>query len=149
MPNQPQNDSESTKIEPKSPQNGGRPTKYRASFAKKAATMCQRGATDAEVADKLGVHLATVYRWKHEFPAFCEAMRVGKDAADDRVELALYQQAIDPTQPALAKIFWLKNRRRKHWTDERKVTANLTLEQLIVGEAEDDEDDDGETESEG
>jgi hypothetical protein len=82
----------------------GRPTDYRTEFCEIAANLCAKGATDFEVAQELGVHVATLYRWKASHPEFCEALRVGKDLADDRVEAALYHRAVGYSHPAV-KIF--------------------------------------------
>lgn len=122
----------------------GRPTKYQPEFAEQARKLCVLGATDREVADFFGVDAATVYRWKHEFPEFCESMKVGKEAADDRVERALYHRAVGyrhevekivatpagpqsvvieerlPPDPTSA-IFWLKNRKPDQYRDKRDV----------------------------
>ena len=133
----------------------GRPPKYKAVFAKQAAHLAQLGATDQEVADFFDVDVRTVYRWKHEHDDFCQALKAGKDIADDRVERSLYQRAIGYEQeevkifmpqgreepvyaPFRAKvapdvtagIFWLKNRRSQEWRDktEHHNTHELTPE---------------------
>lgn len=124
------------------PAKEGRPTKYEPRFAKMAQTFCQgRGATDVEIADLFDVEVRTVYRWKNEHPEFCQALKVGKDVADDRVERSLYQRACGFSHPDVhisnfqgdisvtpitkhyppdttAGIFWLKNRRKKDWRDK-------------------------------
>lgn len=131
-----------------------RPSKYEARFAKQAAHLTQLGATDQEVADFFEVDVRTIYRWKHDHAQFCQALKAGKDIADDRVERSLYQRAIGYEQdevkifmPASAEspvyapfrakvapdvtaaIFWLKNRRKDDWHDKREVehSGNVTL----------------------
>lgn len=122
----------------------GRPTTYQATFAEQAEKLCLLGATDVELADFFGIHVATLYRWKIEFPKFCEAIKSAKDVADERVERSLYQRAIGYTfesekvfqfQGAIvraatrehvppdttAMIFWLKNRRSADWRDKREL----------------------------
>lgn len=121
---------------------GGRPTKYDSKFAGQAEKLCQLGATDQEIADFFGIEVRTVYRWKVDNDEFCQALKAGKETADDRVERSLYQRAIgyeqdevkifmpaqatDPVYaPFRAKIapdvtaaiFWLKNRRKDEWRD--------------------------------
>jgi len=116
----------------------GRPTKYKPEFDKVAKKMCELGATDNDVAEALGVHTATLYRWRNEFPSFRESLKVGKAETDDRVEMALYRKAVGYTHEAVkifqfqgqevivpytevvqpdttAAIFWLKNRRPEQW----------------------------------
>jgi hypothetical protein len=72
----------------------GRPSPYKPEFARIAQRLCRNGATDIEVADILGISVRTFYRWCLLHDAFTAAVRVGKDAADDRVERALYQRAV-------------------------------------------------------
>jgi len=72
----------------------GRPSPYKPEFARIAERLCRNGATDIEVADVLGVSVRTFYRWCLLHDEFTAAVRVGKDAADDRVERALYQRAV-------------------------------------------------------
>ncbi|MDH7973135.1 hypothetical protein QH494_13180 [Sphingomonas sp. AR_OL41] len=72
----------------------GRPTAYKPEFAGIARRLCRNGATDIEVADILGIAVRTFYRWCLLHDDFTAAVRVGKDAADDRVERSLYQRAV-------------------------------------------------------
>ena len=72
----------------------GRPSPYKSDFARIAERLCRNGATDIEVADILGISVRTFYRWCLLHDEFTAAVRVGKDAADDRVERALYQRAV-------------------------------------------------------
>lgn len=120
----------------------GRPSAYRDEFAKQATHLAKLGATDQEVADAFEVDVRTIYRWKHDHEEFCQALKAGKDVADDRVERSLYQRAIGyeqeevkifmpggATEPVYAPfrakiaadvtaaIFWLKNRRSDEWRD--------------------------------
>ena len=127
----------------------GRPSAYREEFAPQAAKLCQLGATDDELADFFEVHRATIYRWKHEHADFCDAVKSGKEVADERVQRSLYQKATgyDVTEEQAVKvkveqhkeevevvevrkhvaadttaaIFWLKNRRPKEWRDKQDV----------------------------
>ena len=121
----------------------GRPSKYKPEFAETARKVCALGATDQEIADVLDVEVRTIYRWKHEHDAFCQALKTGKDVADERVERSLFQRAIGYEQDEVkifmpanasapvyaefrakiapdttAAIFWLKNRRPDQWRDK-------------------------------
>ncbi len=133
------------------PNPGGRPTKYEPAFCEKAHKLAAEGATDIEIADALGVHVATYYRWKAEHPEFCESTRLGKEAADDRVEASLYHRAVGYSHDAV-KIFmpagaeepvvapyrehyapdttaaslWLRNRRPDKWRDRRELEMQQT-----------------------
>ena len=73
---------------------GGRKTVYSPRLAVVARKCCERGMTDIEVADILGIGLATLYRWKLEHPGFSRVFKLGKAEADDRVERSLYSRAI-------------------------------------------------------
>lgn len=123
----------------------GRPSLYRPELAEQARKLCELGATDTELADFFNVDVRTIYRWKHDYEPFCQALKTGKDGADERVERSLYQRAIGYEQDEVkifmpanasapvyapfrakvapdvtAAIFWLKNRRRNEWADVTK-----------------------------
>jgi hypothetical protein len=120
----------------------GRPSKYKPEFAKQAQKLSELGATDQELADFFEIEVRTLYRWKHDYDGFCQALKAGKDIADDRVERSLYLRAIGYEQEEVkifmpsgaaepvyapfrskvapdvtAAIFWLKNRRAAEWRD--------------------------------
>lgn len=127
----------------------GRPTDYQEEFAAQAEKLCLLGATDDELADFFGVHRSTIYRWKHVHDDFCDAVKSGKEKADERVERSLYQKAtgynyteqqaikvkkgqheeevevveVEKHAPAdtTAAIFWLKNRRKDQWRDKQEL----------------------------
>lgn len=131
----------------------GRPPKYDPECITKVAELCANGATNREVADYLGVTEVTLWRWRAEYPEFCNALKTGKDAADERVIQSLYRRATGYSFNALkimqyegvpievpyvehvppdttAAIFWLKNRRRDEWRDkqEHEHTGALTVQ---------------------
>ena len=139
----------------------GRPTKYKPEYAEQAEKLCRLGATDPDLADFFKVNTTTIWRWAGRYPEFCSAIKVGKEAADDRVERSLYQKAIGYTfdsvkvfMPAGAKepvyapiqehvppdstamIFWLKNRRSKDWRDRRELVADVTHHEQALEELE-------------
>lgn len=123
-----------------------RPTKYDEVYAAQAKKLCNLGATDQEIADFFNVDVRTVYRWKHDHDEFCQALKGGKEIADERVERSLYQRAIGYEQDEVkifmpsgasepvyapfrakiapdttAAIFWLKNRRSQDWRDKQET----------------------------
>lgn len=125
----------------------GRPPKYNPELAKQAEKLCALGATDEDLADFFGVSIRTIARWKAAHEEFCQALKVGKADADDRVERSLYQKAVGYTfdgekvfqfqgevvraktrehvpPDTTAAIFWLKNRRPEEWRD--KVHQEVT-----------------------
>jgi hypothetical protein len=123
-----------------------RPTKFKPEFAEQAQKLCRLGATDIDLADFFKVSDRTIYRWQTEHPEFCQALKVGKEAADDRIERSLYHKAAGYTFESVkifmpsgsdkpvyapyrehvppdttAAIFWLKNRRPGDWRDKTEV----------------------------
>ena len=104
-----------------------------------------------ELADHFGIASSTLYTWKHAHPEFSEAIKAGKEAADERVERSLYHRAVgysfdavkilvDKGQPVYAPyrehvppsdtaaIFWLKNRRPKEWREKQEVEHTVPKE---------------------
>jgi hypothetical protein len=123
----------------------GRPSLYQGEFAVQAEKLCKMGATDHDLADFFEVSLRSISNWQVAHPEFMQAMRSGKDVADDRVERALYLKAVGYSHDAV-KIYannrtgenvvvpyvahippdttaislWLRNRRAKDWRDGGK-----------------------------
>lgn len=118
-----------------------RPSKFQEELIPQAEKLCKLGATDMEVADFFEVDVRTLYRWKAENEAFCQALKAGKEVADERVERSLYARAngyehneVDirvvggaivqtPIRKYYAPdttacIFWLKNRKPAEWRDK-------------------------------
>ena len=121
----------------------GRPTKYKEEYCEQAKKLTLLGATDKQLADFFNVAESTIYVWKLEHEEFSEALKLGKDEADDRVEESLYRRAIGYSHPeekvfnnggeiithevmkhyppdSTSLIFWLKNRRKDEWRDSHK-----------------------------
>lgn len=121
-----------------------RPTKYKAEYVKTARALAKLGATNQEMAEAFGVSLSTFNLWKVQHKAFSDAIKVGKDIADERVVDALYNRAMGYSHPCTdirvidgkivetpmikyyppdtaAMIFWLKNRRPQDWRDKQEV----------------------------
>lgn len=137
----------------------GRPSSYHDSYPKQAEKLCQLGATDAQIADFFEVAQSTIYLWKHQHPEFSEALKAGKEFADERVVRSLYQRAVGYEQDEVkifmpagasepvyapyrarvqadttAAIFWLKNRRPEEWRDRSDVTVRHEASELTDAE---------------
>lgn len=129
---------------------GGRPSSYQPEYAEQAKKLCELGATDIEIADFFEVSDRTIYRWQLKYPEFCQALKAGKDSADDRVERSLYHKATGYTfesekvfqfqgeivrastrehvpPDTVSMIFWLKNRRPELWRDKTEQTVRHEL----------------------
>ena len=121
----------------------GRPSSFRPEFAEQALKLCQLGATDRELADFFQVTERTINTWKTEHAEFLQSLKLGKEAADERVTTSLYRRALGYSHDAVkifadpktgaeqivefvehyppdttACIFWLKNRQPKDWRDK-------------------------------
>lgn len=130
---------------------GGRPTKYRAQYARQAKKLVEQGATDWEMAQFFEVTRSTFYLWASQYKQFSDALKVAKVIPDQRVERTLYERAmgysfesekvfqhqgeiirakiVEHVPPdTTAQIFWLKNRRPKDWRDKHEVdnTGEIT-----------------------
>jgi hypothetical protein len=124
----------------------GRPSKFKPDMVEQARKLALLGATDREMADFFEVAESTFYLWKLEHPELSEALKVGKEAADGRVEQSLYRRALGYSHDAVkiiqvggevvnapyvehyppdttAAIFWLKNRRPAEWRDRQELTG--------------------------
>lgn len=123
---------------------GGRPTKFKPEYIVTARALAKLGATNMEMAEAFSVSLSTLNLWKVEHAEFSDAVKVGKDIADERVVDSLYQRAMGYSHEdtdirvvdgviaetpmikhyppdTTAAIFWLKNRRPDEWRDKREI----------------------------
>jgi hypothetical protein len=128
---------------------------YEPEFADQARAMCRLGATDEELAEHFEVCVRTIYRWRNTHEAFAEAVVVGKEHADARVERALYSRAIGctvertrvfkhagedpvyatykehlPPDPVAARQ-WLRVRQPKTWSDHQEEAREPTSVERI------------------
>lgn len=108
---------------------GGREYKYEELVADRLFTIKRwrrEGLSKEAVAEKLGVHTSTLYKWASEKPELKEALKQGGDEADSEVEDALHRQAVGYTADtpegqkyyppnANATMFWLRNRASNRW----------------------------------
>lgn len=115
-----------------------------------AQELARNGKTIADMAEVFGVSLSAVKLWMHEHPAFMTAVTLGREAAVDRVERALFERAIGYSWPsekllvvsgghgcgssvvreditehvppdAAAIKFFLTNKRRKEWAERQQI----------------------------
>jgi hypothetical protein len=117
---------------------------YRPEYVSIARKMCQMGAIDKDLAEAFGVSDRAIKDWRAAHPDFAEACAIGKEAADDMVERALFHRAIGYEHPAekifnnngtivraetvehyppdtAAAFIWLKNRKPKSWRDRQEI----------------------------
>jgi hypothetical protein len=118
-----------TKPKPKDQlQKRGRKSAFRPEYILIAKACARFGAIEDEVASYLSVSPRAFAYWKLEHPELLQALKLGTEASDDRVERSLYQLAIGWKGQApnfSAACFWLKNRRKDRWRDVQQVEAAL------------------------
>ena len=108
-----------------------------------------------EVADFFHIDVRTLYRWKNESPKFCQALKAGKAAADERVERSLFARALGYEHDEVdirmfegriiqtpirkiyppdttAAIFWLKNRKPDQWRDKQEIDHSGSVNVQIM-----------------
>lgn len=129
----------------------GRKSGFKEEYVQLAENYALLGATDEELADFFNVNVATLNRWKKQFPEFCESLKKGKAVADSNVASKLYNRAIGYDCKATkivtyegkvtdqveyvehyppdttAAIFWLKNRQPGKWRDKKEVENQVKL----------------------
>lgn len=105
----------------------------------------REGLINEEIAKRLGIAVCTLYEWQKKYPEFSEALKVGKQIIDYRVEDSLLKRALgyDVTETktvvypdgriktettikhiapdTTAQIFWLKNRKPELWRDKQVI----------------------------
>ena len=98
-----------------------RPSKYETHVAPRlseVADWVRNGASDREVAERLGISADTLIEYKKKFSEFSECLKKTRACVDGQVENALLQKALAGDTTAM--IFWLKNRRPEKWRDKPK-----------------------------
>ncbi|NLS84158.1 MAG: helix-turn-helix domain-containing protein [Ruminococcaceae bacterium] len=74
------------------------------------------GLSEEQIAGKMHISYSTFKEWKKKYKAFAQAVSEGKEAADVKVENALYQKAIRGDLGAIC--FYLTNRRPDKWRNK-------------------------------
>jgi DNA-binding XRE family transcriptional regulator len=78
------------------------------------------GLTIEQVADNIGIGKTTIYEWMKKNPNIANALKIGREQADNIIENALFNKAKGGDVTAM--IFWLKNRRSDRWREKREIT---------------------------
>ena len=114
------------------------------------------GATDLDIAKRLGIGETTLYKYKKLHPDFAEALVRGKEVVDTEVENSLLKRALgyeaeETTEELIggklvvtkrvkkhispdttAMIFWLKNRLPGTWRNKEDVQLNIDEKDMGV-----------------
>jgi hypothetical protein len=71
----------------------GNPGKWKPEFVEVARALAVAGFTDEQMADHFEICTKTFYNWTAKHPEFLQAIKMAKDAPDDRTERSLYHRA--------------------------------------------------------
>ena len=133
--------------------------KYNKKMLAKAKKEAEKGLSEQQIANNLGIHVSTLCDWKNKFPEFSEVIMAAKDRADEIIENSMYAHArgMELTEEhthlrkegdrevkeikkikkqiapdTKAGIFWLTNRKKKKWVDRRDDHITLTNAEDIL-----------------
>ena len=111
------------------------------------------GLTDEQIAEKMGISVASLYNYKKDHLDILEALKSGKEVIDRQVENALLKRALgyeydevseefeggilvkrkvtkkQVVPDTTAQIFWLKNRKPDEWRDKQTVEIPGLIEE--------------------
>lgn len=129
----------------------------------KLEAWARNGLTDEQLANNIGINVATLYTWKKKYNEINDALKRGKEVVDIEVENSLLKAAkgyfVDEEKTYIsevngvvtkrkeitkkyiapnttAQIFWLKNRKPIEWRD-KVFSENYNVDKVII-EGEDD-----------
>lgn len=80
------------------------------------------GLTNEQIANNIGIDVATLYRWKKNNDDICNVLKKGREVVDFEVENALLKNAMEGN--VTAQIFWLKNRKKNEWREKIEIPTN-------------------------
>lgn len=81
------------------------------------------GLTIEDIAANMGIGKTTIYEWMKKSTNIANALKIGREQADNIIENALFNKAKGGDVTAM--IFWLKNRRSDRWREKREVAGTL------------------------
>jgi transcriptional regulator with XRE-family HTH domain len=117
------------------------------------------GLTEEQIANKLGIDEATLYRYKNKFCEFCEALKKGKENLLEELKETLYRRAmgykVEEVKHIIRKtkkgndvqevekytkevhsdtclIFALKNLDPENWRDRRELQQDIKLNKPVI-----------------
>jgi hypothetical protein len=130
---------------------GARPTKYKPDYPGMVRKLCEKGFTDEDIAETLGISISTLHQWKVKHEEFYEALQRGKDEANRCVENSLFKRAngfhyetekvsngrpMKVTEYALpdvgAQRLWLQNRMPEVYREQQNVKHTLNMDQAFL-----------------
>jgi len=135
--------------------NMARPTKLKQEYIEQAAKLAKLGLTYEEMADFFKVDRVTFWRWRVSNDAFCNAIKVEADKANDRIKESLFKRATGFMKTAdriiyvngkpktvevreevapdtAAARFWLANRDPENWKFAPEFNVDLVAEPMNI-----------------
>jgi AcrR family transcriptional regulator len=102
-----------------------------------AKILSEQGLSVPQIAQKLGIHPSTLYRYMATDDVFCNAIKMGKDLAVQMVEdslmtLCLGTSDAPPSFPAVK--FFLTNRDPDRWRERAELAVSETKQVTITVE---------------
>lgn len=107
---------------------GGRPTKYKPSYADQVIEHMTEGASLTSFAAEIGVSRATLNVWMEEYPQFLEAVGIGKAKCAAWWEKTGRKTAENGGGNATLVVFGLKNMGAEDWRDKQEIEQKTTLD---------------------
>lgn len=137
----------------------GRPTLYNDQVKEKILELAEKGKTNQQIADIIGVHVRTIENWQGKHKDLMWAIKEAKQEADALVEVSLFAKAVGYTHEAVkvfmhegdtiehtyqehyppdtnAAKFWLQNRQPEKWkaNPEVSVTNNNINNTTVISD---------------
>ena len=136
------------------PPKAGRPSVFTESLQEKMIALYEKGKTDVQVAEIVGVSEKTINNWKGKHPTFLQSLKEAKQIADDLVEASLFSRAVGYSHQEektfqhdgeiishtvtkhyapdpVSMIFWLKNRQPGRWRDDKRIVVEGEVEHNV------------------
>jgi len=136
----------------------GRPILYKAENGELARKFCLLGATNEDLAGLFDVAVRTIDNWIATIPEFAAAVQQGRDIADAAVVQSLHSRAtgysyetekifhyrgdvrkvlhtVHYPPDTTACMFWLRNRRRRHWLEKAEPRREEEEEEFDMARA--------------
>lgn len=101
----------------------GRPPKYNPSFAPRIVARMAEGYSLTAAAANCDIHRDTVYEWESKYPAFSDAIKLGRAKRAAFLEIGLIGAPDGPT--VTSRIFALKNAAPHEFREKIEVQRTL------------------------